>query len=293
MHEDDYRPIGDFLQRFVDRLRRVQGLEALCLAGTALAVLAALGVAVDAVKAFSSLRAAGVQPAFDRHPGGGHGAHAAAFPAVRSLSWAARAVERQRPELRNNLINSLQLYPQLADPGQQAGTSAPMILALIRQTRAQISGLKTEALVDTRPLRAKARLLALAAAPVLALAVWLPDFPAGAWRWLRIRWNTCRRRKSSFTSSPGTCGSFAAARFRSRRQPPEPARKAWRWCSSPRVPGKQRRRRRPSPWTRLRPDRTRPCFPRSPRTWTTGSSADRLALPGTASRRWSVRPSPD
>ncbi len=177
LHEEDYRPIGDFLQRFVDRLRRVQGLEALCLAGTALAVLAALGVAVDAVKAllpyaplaFSLLSivtlVAVTALALLR------------FLRSHSLSWAARAVERQRPELRNNLINSLQLYPQLADPGQQAGTSAPMILALIRQTREQIGGLGTESLVDTRPLRTKARLLVLAAAPVLALAVWLPDFP--------------------------------------------------------------------------------------------------------------------
>ncbi len=177
MHEEDYRPIGDFLQRFVNRLRRVQGLEASCLAGTALAVLAALGMAVDAVKeflpyaplAFSILAVATLLVVT------GHAL--LRFLRSRSPSWAARAIERQRPELRNNLINSLQLYPQVADPGRPAGVSAPMILALIRQTREQIRDLQTETLVDTRPLRAKARLLALAAAPVLALAVWLPDFP--------------------------------------------------------------------------------------------------------------------
>ena len=177
MHEEDYRPIGNFLQRFVDRLRRTQGLEALCLAGTALAVLAALGMGVDAVKellpyaplAFSLLSVATLLAVA--------GVTLLRFLRSRSLSWAARAIERQRPELRNNLINSLQLYPQVADPARPAGASAPMILALIRQTREQIRGIRTKALVDMRPLRTKARLLALAAAPVLALAVWLPDFP--------------------------------------------------------------------------------------------------------------------
>ena len=177
MHEEDYRPINDFLQRFVNRLRRIQGLEALCLAGTALAVLAALGMGVDAVKellpyaplAFSLLSIATLLAVT--------GFTLLRFLRSRSLSWAARAIERQRPELRNNLINSLQLYPQLADPARPTGDSAPMILALIRQTREQVRGIQTEALVDTRPLRAKARLLALAAAPVLALTLWLPDFP--------------------------------------------------------------------------------------------------------------------
>ena len=177
MHEEDYRPIDDFLQRFVNRLRRIQGLEALCLAGTALAALAALGMGVDALKellpyaplAFSLLSIATLLAVT--------GFTLLRFLRSRSLSWAARAIERQRPELRNNLINSLQLYPQLADPARPAGDSAPMILALIRQTREQVRGIQTEALVDTRPLRAKARLLALAAAPVLALTLWLPDFP--------------------------------------------------------------------------------------------------------------------
>ena len=177
MHEEDYRPIDDFLRRFVNRLRRVQGLESLCLAGAGLAVLAALGLGVDAVKeslpyaplAFSLLSVATLLAVT--------GLTLLRFLRSRSLSWAARAVERQRPELRNNLINSLQLYPQLADPDRPSGASAPMILALIRQTREQINGVQPTALVDTRPLRAKARLLALAAAPVLALSVWLPDFP--------------------------------------------------------------------------------------------------------------------
>ncbi len=183
MHEDDhrsiddYRPIDDFLRRFVERLRRVQGLESLCLAGTALAALAALGLGVDAVKtflpyaplAFSLLSIATLLVVT--------GVTLLRFLRSRSLSWAARAIERQRPEFRNNLINSLQLYPQVADPARPAGDSAPMILALLRQTREQIRGVRPDTLVDTRPLRNKARVLALAAAPVLALAVWLPDFP--------------------------------------------------------------------------------------------------------------------
>ena len=177
MHEEDYRPIDDFLRRFVNRSRRVRGLESLCLAGTALAVLAALGVGVDAVKgllpyaplAFSLLSVATLLVVV--------GLTLLHFLRSRSLSWAARTIERQRPELRNNLINSLQLYPQLADSARTGGASAPMIHALIRQTRDQIRPMQPAALVDVRPLRAKARLLALAAAPVLALALWHPDLP--------------------------------------------------------------------------------------------------------------------
>ncbi|MDE0028382.1 MAG: DUF4175 family protein [Deltaproteobacteria bacterium] len=178
MHEEEYRPIDDFLRRFVARLRTVEGLEALCLAATALAVLAALGVGVDLVKerllyaplAFSvgSILILLALAGFIVY----------SFLRRRGLTWAARAIERQRPELRNNLINSLQLYPQLADPGKGAGVSAPMILALIRQTRAQIGDLQPADLVDTGPLRTKARVLALAAAPVIALALWHPGFPA-------------------------------------------------------------------------------------------------------------------
>lgn len=177
MHEEDYRPIDDFLHRFVNRLRRIQGLEALCLAGTALAVLAALGLGVDAVKAllpyaplaFSLLSIATLLVVT--------GFTLLRFLRSKNLSWAARAIERQRPELRNNLINSLQLYPQLADPARPAGASAPMIVALIRQTREQIRGMQPAALVDIRPLLTKAWLLALAAVPVMALGMWLPDFP--------------------------------------------------------------------------------------------------------------------
>ena len=97
MHEEDYRPIDDFLQRFVDRLRRVQGLEALCLAGTVLAVLAALGMGVDAIKqvlpyaplVFSLLSIVSLLVVT--------GVTLLRFLRSRSLSWAARAIEGQRP----------------------------------------------------------------------------------------------------------------------------------------------------------------------------------------------------
>ncbi len=178
MHEEEYRPIDEFLRRFVARLRTVEGLEALCLAATALAVLAALGAGVDLVKerllyaplVFSVLSILVLLALA--------GFTVYAFLRRRGLPWAARAIERQRPDLRNNLINSLQLYPQLGDPGKGAGVSAPMILALIRQTRAQIRDLQPADLVDTTPLRTKAWVLALAAAPVIALALWHPGFPA-------------------------------------------------------------------------------------------------------------------
>ena len=52
-----------------------------------------------------------------------------------------------------------------------------MILALVRQTREQVRAIRLADLVDYGPLKAKARLLALVAAPVLALAAWDPGFP--------------------------------------------------------------------------------------------------------------------
>lgn len=178
LYEEEYRPIDEFLRRFVTRLKNVQGLEALCLFATALVVLTATGVGVDLVKerlpyaplVFSVVSIATLLALA--------GFTLYSFLRHRGPAWAARAIERQRPELRNNLINSLQLYPQLADRENGAGTSAPMILALIRQTRGQIRSLPTAELVDARPLRAKTRLLALAAAPVIALALWNPGFPA-------------------------------------------------------------------------------------------------------------------
>ncbi len=176
-HEREYGQVRDFLHRFERRLRTVRGMEALCLTGAAAPVLAALGLGVDAVKgwlpyaplALSLLSAATLLALV--------GYTLLCFLRPHSLSWAARRIERQRPELRNDLINSLQLYPQLAAPADAAGASAPMILALVRQTREQVRAIRLADLVDYGPLKAKARLLALVAAPVLALAAWDPGFP--------------------------------------------------------------------------------------------------------------------
>ena len=176
-HEREYGQIRDFLRRFVRRFRTVRGMEALCLTVAAAPVLAALGLGVDAVKGWLpyaplalSILSAATLPALA-------GYTLLCFLRPHGLWWAARRIERQRPELRNNLINSLQLYPQLAAPGDAGGASAPMILALVRQTREQVRALRLADLVDCRPLKAKARLLALVAAPVLALAAWDPGFP--------------------------------------------------------------------------------------------------------------------
>src|SRR5919107_362438 len=70
-----------------------------------------------------------------------------------SPEHAARYVEQQQPKLRNNLINSLQLYPQMASAQAAPGFSAPMVLALLRTTRKEVSGLKLNDLLDTRRLK--------------------------------------------------------------------------------------------------------------------------------------------
>ncbi|MGE5816465.1 MAG: DUF4175 family protein, partial [Deltaproteobacteria bacterium] len=80
------------------------------------------------------------------------------------------------PKLRNNLINSLQLYPQVAGAKEAQGFSASMVLALLRATRKQITGLKVDELVDTRPIKSSSRLLGIVFVPVLAMVLFNPSW---------------------------------------------------------------------------------------------------------------------
>ncbi len=55
----------------------------------------------------------------------------------RPKEWSARFIEEKNPQLRNNLINSLQLYPQVSD-AEKPEISTSMVLALLRVTRSQL-----------------------------------------------------------------------------------------------------------------------------------------------------------
>jgi Domain of unknown function (DUF4175) len=175
MGQEEYSELAAFLRRFIRRFRAVKGLEGICLFGIALVLLFSLGLAVKEIKYFFPYA-----PAI-------YAALAAAvviaplgwtlFQLWRRVSdeWAALYIEKKCPHLKNNLINSLQLYPEIARPERPAEISASMVLALLRATRKQLHALKAEELVSTAPAIAKGRLLAILFVPVLAVVLFNPS----------------------------------------------------------------------------------------------------------------------
>src|ERR1044071_2188492 len=126
MGQEEYSELAAFLRRFIRRFRAVKGLEGLCLFGIAVVLLFSLGLAVKEIKYF-----------FPYAPAIYTVLAAAAliaplgwtfFQLWRRVSdeWAALYIERQCPQLKNNLINSLQLYPEIAriDEIEFAGASS-------------------------------------------------------------------------------------------------------------------------------------------------------------------------
>ena len=177
MGQEEYQELSSFLRRFTRRLTFVQGIEGVCLTAACALLLFALGPGIHALKQFvpyapvvySALSALVLAVM----------AGWTVFRFFRRLSQerAALYIERQRPGLRNNLINSLQLYPQVADSKKDdAGFSTTMVLALLRSTRRQIAALRVDELIDTRRLKASLRLLALIFAPVLAAVLFNPSW---------------------------------------------------------------------------------------------------------------------
>lgn len=175
MGQEEYSELASFLQRFIRRFRAVKGLEGLCLTGICLILLFSLGLAVREIKVF-----------FPYAP-----ALYCVLAAVllilplgwtlfqlwqrASEEWAALYIEKKCPHLRNNLINSLQLYPQIASENRPAEISASMVLALLRATRRQLHSLRAEELVNVAPVVAKGRLFAVLLAPVIAVVLFNPS----------------------------------------------------------------------------------------------------------------------
>ena len=96
-----------------------------------------------------------------------------------SQERAALYIEQKQPKLRNNLINSLQLYPEVAAAREAPGFSTSMVLALLRTTRKQLSGLQIDQLIDTRRVKASLRLLVALFIPVLAMILFNPSWVGG------------------------------------------------------------------------------------------------------------------
>ncbi len=179
MGQEEYRELSSFLRRFIRRLKLIKGIEGLCLTAICTVVLFALGPGVFHLKelwpyaplAYSLLTGAVLLAVI--------GWTLYQFLAGMSEEKAALVIEQKQPKLRNNLINSLQLYPQVVAAKNAPGFSAAMVLALLRTTQKQLAGLKFDELFDTQRLKSSLRLLALLFLPVSAMVLLNPAWVGG------------------------------------------------------------------------------------------------------------------
>jgi len=176
MGKEEYQELSSFLRRFNRRSKMIQGVEGLCLTAIAALLLFALGPGIQQITGLFpyaplvySVLAAIVLLVLT-------GWTLICFLRRSSQERAALYIEGKRPQLRNNLINSLQLYPHVVDAKGAPGISTSMVLALLRTTRKQLSGLQINELLDTRRLKASARLFGLLFVPVLAMVLFNPSW---------------------------------------------------------------------------------------------------------------------
>jgi hypothetical protein len=174
MGQEEYRELSSFLQRFVRRAKVIRGVEGLCLTGVATLLIITLGLGIQEIKALFpyaplaySLLAAAVALLLVGW---------FFFHCVRNVpkERAARYIEERQPQLRNNLINSLQLYPQVADEKKLQDISASMVLSLLRITRTQLQRIQVKDLISTDRLKAELRLLVLLLVPAIGLVLFYP-----------------------------------------------------------------------------------------------------------------------
>jgi len=174
MGQEEYQELSAFLKRFVRRFKLLQGVEALCLAAICALLLFAAGPAVFYLKsllpyaplAYSIITGLVLLAVI--------GWTIYRFLGRMPQERAALYIEQKQPKLRNNLINSLQLYPQVVEAKNTPGFSTSMVLALLRTTKKQIAGLKVDELLETGRLRSSLRLLGILAAPVTAMVLFNP-----------------------------------------------------------------------------------------------------------------------
>lgn len=176
MGQEEYQELASFLKRFIRRFKFLRGVEGLCLTTICALLLFALGPGVQEIKSFlpyaplvySVVTAVVLLVAIGW----------TLFRLLRGYTpeGAAVYIEKKQPKLRNNLINSLQLYPQVAQAKGAPGFSSSMVLALLRSTRRQIAGLKVDDLLDKRQLNSSLRLLGVVFVPVLAMVLFNPSW---------------------------------------------------------------------------------------------------------------------
>jgi hypothetical protein len=179
MGQEEYQELASFLKRFIRRFKLFQGIEGICLTAICALLLFALGPGVQQIKGFvpyAPLAYSIVTAAVLLFLVG--------WTVIRlcrrfSQERAALYIEQKQPKLRNNLINSLQLYPEVAAAREAPGFSTSMVLALLRTTRRQLSGLQIDQLIDTRRVKASLRLLVALLIPVLAMILFNPSWVGG------------------------------------------------------------------------------------------------------------------
>ena len=179
MGQEEYQELSSFLKRFIRRLKLLQGLEGLCLIAICALLLFALGAGIFELRnffpygplAYSILTGMLLVAVIGW----------SIFRFLRRLSQerAALYIERKQPKLRNNLINSLQLYPQVSQAQSAPGFSSSMVMALLRTTRNQVATLKIDELLDSRQFKSNLRLLGLLLLPVSAMVLFNPSWVGG------------------------------------------------------------------------------------------------------------------
>jgi len=179
MGQEEYQELSSFLRRFSRRFKWLQGVEGLCLTAICALLLFAAGPAVIYLKnllpyaplAYSIITGLVLLAVIGW----------TVYRSVGRLSQerAALYIEQKQPKLRNNLINSLQLYPQVVAAKNSPEFSASMVLALLRTTKKQIASLKIDDLLDTRQIKSSLRMLGFLLAPVTAMVLFNPAWVSG------------------------------------------------------------------------------------------------------------------
>lgn len=176
MGQEEYQELSSFLRRFIRRFKFLQGIEGLCLTAICALVLLALGPGVQQLRnvfpyaplVYSALSAVVLLVLV--------GWTVTRLLRRCSQEQAALYIEQKQPRLRNNLINSLQLYPRVSDAKSPPAFSASMVLALLRATRSQISALRVEDLIEAQRIKSSLRLLGLLFVPVSAMVLFNPSW---------------------------------------------------------------------------------------------------------------------
>jgi hypothetical protein len=179
MGQEEYQELSSFLRRFSRRLRLFQGLEGLCLIAICALLLFGLGVGIFELRNFLPYAPLAYSAVSAVVLLGVVGWSFFRFLRRFSQERAALYIEQKQPKLRNNLINSLQLYPQVSQAENTPGFSASMVMALLRTTRNQVATLKIDELVDNRGLKSSLRLLGLLVAPVAMMVLFNPSWVGG------------------------------------------------------------------------------------------------------------------